>query len=115
GPRPRASAGSPAELELVPGRNGRKLEQGSVAARILVAEVGVLVVPGHLEQPLLHAVVEPRAAEDELAQPVDERLAVDERQALPVADDVAAEPAPRLVDQTAVDELDQVAGLVLVQ
>jgi hypothetical protein len=32
-----------------------------------------------------------------------------------VADDVAAEPAPRLVDQPAVDELHEIVGLVLVE
>src|SRR5207244_12655022 len=89
--------------------------RGAAAGWSLLAECGGLAGPRHLEQALLHAVVEPRAAEDELPQPVDERLAVDERQALPVADDVAAEPAPRLVDQAPVDELDQIAGLVLVQ
>ena len=51
--------------------------------------------PRDLEQALLHAMVEPRAAEDELAQPVDERLPVHERHPLPVADDVHAEPRPR--------------------
>ena len=53
------------------------------------------LVPHDLEQPLLDAVVEVRAAEDELAQPVDERLAVDEREPLPVAHEVRAERAPR--------------------
>src|SRR5207244_10200898 len=89
--------------------------RGAAAGWSLLAECGGLAGPRHLEQPFLHAVVEPRAAEDELAQPVDERLAVDERQALPVADEVAAEPTPRLVDQPAVDELDEIAGLVLVE
>ena len=59
--------------------------------------------------------VEPRAAEDQLAQPVDERLAVDERDALPVADEVAPEVAARLLDRPVGRELDQVGGLVLVQ
>ena len=59
----------------MPGRHGRELEQGPVAARVAVRELGFLVVPVHLEQPLLDAMVEPGAAEDELAQPVDERLA----------------------------------------
>src|SRR5207237_10841517 len=110
-----ASAGSPAELKLVPGGNRGELEEGAVAAGVGVAEVGVVVVPGHLEEALLHAVVEPRAAEDELAQPVDERLAVDERHAPPVPDEVAAEATPRLVDEPAMDELDEIGGLVLVE
>ena len=59
--------------------------------------------------------VEPGAAEDELAQPVDERLALHERELLPVADEVPAERAARLLDPPVGGELDQVAGLVLVQ
>src|SRR5581483_11086073 len=58
-------------LELVPRGHGGELEQGAPAARVAVAEVGAVVVPGHLEQALLDAMVEPGAAEDELAQPVD--------------------------------------------
>ena len=63
---------SATELELVPGGNGRQLEQRSPTARVAVREVRAVVVPGDLEQVLLDPVVEPRAAEDELAQPVDE-------------------------------------------
>src|SRR5687768_6616791 len=61
---------STAELELVPRRHGCELEQRTAAARLRVAEVGALLVPGDLQQTLLHAMVEPGAAEDELAQPV---------------------------------------------
>ena len=75
----------------------------------------MLVVPGDLEQPLLDAVVEPGAPEDQLAQPVDERLAVDEGDALPVADDVAAERAARLDDPAVRGELDEIGGLVVVE
>src|SRR6185312_16236380 len=74
-------------LELVPARHGRELEQGARAARVAVGELGVVVVPDDLEQALLDAVVEPRAAEDQLAQPVHERLAAYQRDALPVADE----------------------------
>ena len=63
-----------AELELVPARHGRELEQRPAAVWVAVAEVGRLVVPGDLQQALLDPVVEPSAPEDELAQPVDERL-----------------------------------------
>ena len=59
--------------------------------------------------------VEPGAAEDELAQPVDERLALDQDDALPVADEVAAERAARLVDPAVGGELDEVGGLVVVE
>jgi hypothetical protein len=40
--------------------------------------------------------IEPRAAEDQLAS--DERLVVDERDSLPVADEVVAELRERLFD-----------------
>ena len=111
----RERAASTAELELVPGRHGRELEQGAAAARLGVAEVAALLVPRDLEQALLDAVVEPGAAEDELAQPVDERLALEQADALPVADEVAAERAPRLGDPAVRGELDQVGGLLLVE
>ena len=63
----------------MPARGGEELEQGAAAVRVGEREVLPLVVPVHLEQSLLHAVVEPRAAKDELLEPVDERLAVSER------------------------------------
>src|SRR5919204_1787022 len=100
------------ELHLVPRRHRRELEERAVTARIAVAEVGPLVVPRDLEHPFLHAVVEPRAAEDELAEPVDERLAPDERDSFPMPDQVAAESAPRLLDPPVRRELDEVGGLV---
>src|SRR5262249_23729496 len=74
-----------AELELVPARNGRELEQRPAAARVLVGELRVALVPHDLEGATLHLVVEPGAAEDELPQPVDEGLALEQRDALPVA------------------------------
>ena len=57
----RSRAGLAAELELVPRGHGRELEQGPLAARVAVAELGDVVVPLDLEQPLLDAVVEPGA------------------------------------------------------
>src|SRR5207248_1623548 len=86
--RPRSRPPSSSELHLVPGRDGGELEQRPTSARVAVAEVGRLLVPRDVEQPLLDAMVEPGAAEHELLQPVDERLAADERHALPVADEV---------------------------
>src|SRR4051794_30968126 len=83
------------ELQLVPGRHGREVEQRAAPVGVAVAEVAGALVPRDLELADLDLVVEPRAAEDQLAQPVDERLAADERHAFPVADEVAAEPAPR--------------------
>ncbi len=59
--------------------------------------------------------VEVRAAEDELAEPVDERLAVDQRDSLPVPDEVRAERAARLCDAPVGRQLDEVGDLVLVE
>src|SRR6266542_5211073 len=107
--------GSTAELELVPGGDGRELEQRAVADRIAIPEICTLLVPGNLEQAFLDAMVEPRAAEHELFQPVHERLAADERDPFPVADEIAPESAARFVDPVTLDELDQVGGLVPVE
>ena len=103
------------ELDFVPRGHGRELEQGAVAAWVAVAELAFLLVPVHLEQPFLDAVVEPGAAEDELPEPVDERLALDERELLPVAHEVAAQRAPRLIDPSVGRQLHEVLDLVLVQ
>jgi hypothetical protein len=46
----------------VPGRHGSELEQGAVAVRVAVGEVGKLLVPGDVQDALLDAVVEPSAA-----------------------------------------------------
>src|SRR5262249_20375821 len=73
---PRALA---AVLELVPRRHRSEFQEGPAAARVLVGELGLDVVPDDLERAALDLVVEPRPAEHELAQPVDERLAADER------------------------------------
>src|SRR5205823_2298581 len=102
-------------LELVPARHGGELEERTAAARVAVGELGVRLVPDDLEQVLLDAVVEPGAAEDQFAQPVDERLALDERDALPVPDEVPPERAARLVDAPLGGELDEVGGLVVVE
>src|SRR5919198_1461470 len=106
---------SATELQLVPGRGWRELEQRACPTRLEVREVGGAVVPGDVQPAVLDAVVEPRAAEDQLPQPVDERLAVDQRKPLPVAHEVAPELAPRLLDHAVGGELDEVFGLVLVQ
>ena len=104
-----------AELHLVPRGHGRELEQGAIAAWVAVAELAFLLVPVHLEQALLDAVVEPGAAEDELAEPVDERLSLDERDALPVAHDVPAEVASRLLDPAVGRQLDEVVDLLRIE
>ena len=81
----------PPELELVPGRHGRDLEQGALTLGVLVGEVAVSSSHVTSRQVLLDAVVEPCAPKDELAEPVDERLVVHESQPLPLTDDVLAE------------------------
>jgi hypothetical protein len=108
-------ASSAPELERVPRGYGRELEERTAAAGVAVGEVGGVIVPRDLEQPLLHAVVEPGAPEDELADPVDERLPFDEREPFPVADEVEAERAPRLVDPPVRRELDEIGGLFLLE
>src|SRR5215475_186295 len=103
------------ELQLVPGWRRRELEQRTVAAGLEVRELGGRVVPRHVEPAVLDAGIEPGAAEDELAQPVDERLAVHERQPLPVAHQIAPELAARLFDQPVGRELDEVVCLLVVE
>jgi hypothetical protein len=105
------SVTSAAELKVVPGRNGRKVEKGAITARVAVCEVGPLLVPLDIQQLLFHAVVEPRAAEDELPHPVHEGLLADEREPLPVTDEVFAEPASWLLDPRLRGELDKVRDL----
>jgi hypothetical protein len=106
---------SAAELQGVPGRNGSELEQRPTAPGVAVGEVGRGIVPRDLEQALLDAVVQPRAPEHQLPDPVDERLAVDDREPLPVADEIHAESAARLVDAPVGRELDEIRGLVHVE
>src|SRR5205823_11278657 len=102
-------------LELVPGGHGCELEERAPAARVSVRELGAVVVPGDFEEALFHSMVEPGSAEDQLAQPVDERLALDEGNALPVANEIPAEQAPRFVDAALRGQLDQVGRLVVVK
>src|ERR671931_1192257 len=103
------------ELELVPRGRGRELEQSPRAARFEVREVRSTIIPGDIQPAVLDPVVEPCAPEDELAQPVDERLAVDQREPLPVAHEVAAELAAGLLDHPVGGQLDEVFRLLLVE
>src|SRR5205814_436626 len=109
------AARSSAVLQLVPARSRQQLEQRTTAVRVVVLEVGVALVERDLELPLLHALVEPGAAEDELLQPVDQRLALDEGDLGPMANEVAAELAAGLLDRVPLGELDQVGRLVAVE
>ena len=99
----------------MPGRHGRELEEGAAAVRVAVVEVARVLVPAHLEEVFLHSVIEPGTAEDELSEPVHERLAVHERDPLPVADDVVPQQAPRLRDPALGSELDEIGGLLRVE
>src|SRR5581483_3313849 len=115
--RPVAAGAGPStsELQLVPRGDRRELEQRAPAAGVLVGELRLAVVPDDLERAALHLVVEPRASEDQLPQPVDERLALHEREPLPVAGEVAPEARLRLVDQPLRSERDEVGRLLLVE
>jgi hypothetical protein len=113
--RPGGRRPSAPELQRVPGRDGSELEESPPASGIAVAEVGSGVVPGDLQQALLDAVIQPRAPEHDLLDPVDERLPVDDGQPFPVADEIRTERAPRLVDAPVGRELDEIRGLVDVE
>src|SRR5229473_3456088 len=91
--RRKSAARSPAVLHVAPARRRQQLEKRAPAVRVAVRELGDIVVPADLELALLHAVIEPRATEHELLQPVDERLALDEGNLVPVANEVPAERA----------------------
>src|SRR5262249_21700092 len=93
----------------------QQLEERATAVRVAVREVRRQLVEADLELPFLHPVVEPRAAEDELLEPVDEGLALDEGDLVPAANDVAAERAAGLEHSVPLDELDQVGRLVVVE
>ncbi len=99
----------------MPGRNRRELQEGAAAVRVAVIEVAGRLVECDLEELLLHPVVEPRAPEDELAKPVDERLLIHDRETLPVAHEVVAEQAAGLADPALRRELDEVVGLLGVE
>src|SRR5215210_1217516 len=103
------------ELLLVPRGHRRELEQRASAERVAIGEVRLRIVPRDLQQPLLDALVEPGAAEDQLPQPVDEGLAAHERDVLPLPDEVLPEPAARLRDASVGGQLDEVARLVVVE
>jgi hypothetical protein len=100
------------KLERVPRRDGKELEESAPAARVSVGEVGGAVVPRHLEEPFLDAVVEPGTPKHELPDPVDERLSLDDRDPLPVPHEVVAEGAAGLADLPVRHELDEIGGLL---
>src|SRR5439155_26208492 len=71
-------ASSASVLELAPGGDGHQLDERALSLRIRIPEVSGVLDPRDVEETLLHAVIEPRSAEDELPEPVDERFALDE-------------------------------------
>ena len=99
----------------MPGGHRRELEERTPAARLRIAEVAVVLVPRDLQEPFLDPVVEPRAAEHELSQPVDERLALQQAHALPVPHEIAPERTACVGDPPIGRELDEVGGLVVVE
>lgn len=103
------------ELDGMPGGDGGELEERPPSSGVAVGEVGGGIVPRDLEQALFYAVVQPRAPEDELGEPVDERLAVEDREPIPVPDEIDAERAPWLADAPIGRELDEIRGLVDVE
>ena len=80
-----------------------------------VAELGAALVPGDLEEVLLHPVVEPGAAEDQLSEPIHERFVTHDGQSLPVVDEVVAELRLRVRDASVRGQLDEVGGLILLE
>src|SRR6476469_9006240 len=82
---------------------------------MLVRELRLAVVPDDVERAALHLVVEPGAAEDQLAQPVDERLTVDERHALPVPYQVPPEPGRGRGDHALRRQRDEILDLLFLE
>src|SRR3954466_9801484 len=99
---------STAELQLVPGWRRSELQQRPLSAWLEVGEVGRSVIPRDVQPAVLDPVVEPGAAEDQLAQPVDERSPVHEREPLPMTHEVPAELTTGLFDQPVRGQLDEI-------
>src|SRR5918997_1776784 len=111
-----ATAGMLAPIpDRAPARLGRELDQLEVAIRLGVPEgVGVLV-EDHLELALHHALVEPGAAEDEPADPVDERALRGAVEVAPAVVDVLAQLGLRLVHLAVDREVHEVLALVVAE
>jgi single-stranded-DNA-specific exonuclease len=60
-------------------------------------------------------VVEPRAPEDQFSEPVHERFIPHDCNALPVANEITAELAPRLCDSPVCGQLDEIIGLFFLE
>src|SRR5262249_14527979 len=89
-----------------------ELDQLRAAVRLDVAEGLGALVEDDVELTLLDPLVEPGAAEDEAAEPVDEAAVGGADQVLPVLVYVLAEPRAGLVDLAVDREVEKVVELV---
>src|SRR3954447_8486782 len=94
-----------------PARLGRELDDLVVAVGLGVAEAVRALVEDDLELALHHALVEPRAAEDEPPQPVHHGALGGAHEAGPAAVDVLAETRVGLGDLAVNGEVDQILAL----
>ncbi len=109
------SAGLAPVGDAAPGGLFGELDQILAAVRLDVAEGLGALVEDDVELPLLDALVEPGAAEDEPAQPVDEAAVGGADQLLPVLVDVLAESGAGLGDLAADGEVEEVVELLLAE
>ena len=114
--RTRRRAESGADLAAVgepaPGGLAGELDRLAVAVRLDVAEGAGAVVEDDVELALLDPLIEPGAAEDEPADPVDEAALRAGDQLSPVVVDVLAEGGRGLADLAGDGQLDQVVKLL---
>src|ERR1700712_2620307 len=105
--RASASVGDAAPRRLL-----RELDELGAAVGLDVAEGLGALVEDDVELALLDALVEPGAAEDEAADPVDEAAVGGTDQVLPVLVDVFPEGGAGLGDLTADGEVEEVVDLL---
>ncbi len=98
----------PARLEVLYRRKATRRQLGSLASSIIS---GPALVEGDVQFAFLDPLVEPGAAEDEPAQPVDETLVAGSGQVLPVMGDVDAQFRARLLDLAGNGQMEQVIEL----
>src|ERR1700742_4988768 len=108
-------ATSAAVGDAAPRRLLGELDQLGAAVGLDVAEGLGALVEDDVELTLLDPLVEPGAAEDEAADPVDEAAVGGTDQVLPVLVDVFAEGGGGLGDLAADREVEEVVDLVLVE
>src|SRR6201996_7386826 len=101
--------------DATPARLLGKLDELGAAVGLDVAEGLGALVEDDVELTLLDPLVEPSAAEDEAADPVDETAVGGTDQVLPVLVDVFAEGGAGLGDLAADREVEQIVDLLLAQ